>query len=414
MALTINTDLVDVQILLDAVRGEFRQKNAFMGSVLVSQGAVRVSGSMPKGGQGAVGKKIDIPYFGTLGEFVANADGSSVTPAKLEQLLEQATVERESLATEASVWAQALSQVDPAVGDPYQEGARQLMMAAERAMDKAIIDKCKATPLVADHYSATPGTSNYIDWDKVVDAKTLWGDEQDSIVAMVVHSQTLADMAKLKDSSGRPLLLADQVQGQESVTRFCGVPLVISDRTPLDGSTMGAVTSSGTSPPVATLAGTPLGPWKLVIDCQVSHASDTTIKFSTDGGNTFSDAIAAADDGVPVALIDPAKDSLVGVNGKTGITVAFASGTFNADNAWKSKALLKVTDMILQRDAAAFWYNQQRLGAKSDVDILADADIIAMHLYRAAHMYRRRRGGSRPGVVALKHNVKNYTGVVDF
>jgi hypothetical protein len=410
MAITVNTDLVDVQILLDAVRGAFKQKNAFMGSTLVSQGAVRVSGTMPQGGPGAIGKKIDIPYFGTLGEFAANADGSSVTPSKLAQILEQATIARDSLASEASVWAQALSQVDPNVGDPFQEAADQLRAAAVRAMDKVIIDECAGTPLVTDFYNAS--TPAYIDWDRVVDAKTMWGDEQDSIVAMVVHSQTHADMAKLKDSSGRPLLLMDQTDGQAQITKFCGVPLVVSDRVPLTGSTMGTVTPSGTSPPVATLAGTPLGPWKLHIDCMLTHGSATLIRFSTDGGNTWSANIAAADDSVPVALIDTAADSLVGVNGKTGITVAFAAGSFTDDNLWKSTANLKVTDMILQQDAAAFWYNAQRLGAKTDVDILADADIIAMHLYRAAKMYRRRRGGSRPGVVAIKHNVRNYVGIV--
>jgi hypothetical protein len=410
MSITVNTDLVDVQILLDAVRGVFKGKNAFMGSVLVSQGAVRVSGTMPQGGPGAIGKKIDVPYFGTLGEFANNADGSAVTPSKLAQVLEQATIARQSLATEASVWAQALAQVDPNVGDPLQEGANQLRDAAVRAMDKIIIDECKTTPLVKDVYSAT--TPVYIDWNLAVRAKTFWGDEQDAIVAMVVHSQTLADMATLTDSSGRPLLLTDQTQGQESVLKFAGVPLVVSDRVPLDSSTMGTVTSSGTAPPVATLAGTPTGPWRLVIDCITGDATTNNFKFSTDGGNTFSATIVALDDGVPVNLIDTAVDSLVGVNGKTGLTVAFAAGTFNADNLWKSCANLKVTDMILQRDAAAFWYNAQRLGAKSDVDILADADIIAMHLYSAAKLYRRRRGGSRPGCIAIKHNVRDFIGVV--
>jgi hypothetical protein len=412
MALTVNTDLIDVQVLVDAVRGVFKGKNAFMGSVLQSQGAVRVSGTMPQGGPGAIGKKIDIPYFGTIGKFVNNPDGSAVTPSKLQQVLEQATIARQSLAAETSRWAQGVGAIDPAVGDPHQEAAQQVMTQATRAMDELCVAEAATTPLVLDVYnSATPV---YLDWDLAIDAKTLWGDEQDNIVAMVVHSTTLADLAKLKNGHGDPLLLMNQTQGPESVIRFAGVPVLVSDLVPLTGSTMGAVTSSGTSPPVATLAGTPLGPWKLVIDAQTGDATTITFKFSTDGGNTFSATLTALDDGVPVALIDTAADSLVGMNGRTGLTVAFASGTFNADNLWKSQANLKVTDMILQQDALAFWYNQQRLGAQSDVDILADADIIAMHLYQATKLYRRRRGGSRPGCVAIKHNVKNYTGTVTF
>jgi len=46
-----------------------------------------------------------------------------------------------------------------------------------------------------------------------------------------------------------------------------------------------------------------------------------------------------SDDGVPVALIDPAVDSPVGDNGQTGLTVAFAEGTFNTDNLWTAKTL---------------------------------------------------------------------------
>jgi hypothetical protein len=73
-----------------------------------------------------------------------------------------------------------------------------------------------------------------------------------------------------------------------------------------------------------------------------------------------------------------------------------------------------VSTLICQQDAGAFWYNSSRFGMKSDVDILADTDVIAMHLYHATKLYRRRRGGSRPGVVAIKHNVKGYVGTVTF
>ncbi len=414
MSITVNTDMVDVQILADAVRGKFRGKNALMGSILVSRGAVRVSGTMPTGGPGAIGKKIDIPYFGTIGKFVANADGSSVTPQKVAQVLEQATVTRLSLAAEVSVWAQGLAQVNPNVGDPYEESAAQLEAAAVVAMDETMVAEFKGTELVLDVYNAT--TPVYNGWDLTVDAKTLWGDEQDSIVAMVVHSQSLADMAKEKDSSGKSLLLVNNQQGAESIVTYNGIPVLVSDKVPLDSSTMGTVTTTGTTPPVITLAGTPLGPFKLVIDCVLGGAHGTaTYRFSTDGGNTWSATVTTnATPGTAVALTDTATDSLVGMNGATGITAAFAAGTFNADNLYKSKANLKVTDMILQQDAGGFWFNAQALGAQFDKDILADANITAMHLYCAPKRYRRRRNGSRPGVVAIKHNVRGFTGVVDF
>lgn len=409
MSVTQSTDLFNPQILIDAVAGRLKGKTAFMGSVLVSSGAVMVSGTMPKGGKGAIGRTIDIPYWGSLPPFAANAEGSSPTPSKIAQTSEQATVARSSLAVETSVWAQGLGMIDPASGDPYAEGARQAQVQAVREMDRLIVAEAATTPLVYDVYSATVPV--YLDHRQVVRASTLWGDEQDDIVAMVTHSQALADLAEMTDTMGRQLLSTVQ-EGPNQVAKrtFCGMPLVVSDKTPLTGSSMGTVSSTGTTPPVMTITGTPLGPWQLVVDCQTSHASTTTIKFSVDGGNTYSDAITVSDDGVPVALTDTAVDSLVGVNGATGISVAFASGTFNADNAWTATAKLKVTSLIAQQGALAFWYNAERLGMKTDVDILEDTDLIAMHLYYAEHLYRRRRQGNRAGVVKLVHNVRNFNG----
>lgn len=417
MAITTKDEMIDVQILMDVVRGAFKGKNALMGSVFVSSGAVRVSPTMPEGGQNAIGKKIDIPYFGTIGEFLNNPDGSSVTPSKLAQASEQATVSRFSLAAEISRWAQGVGALMPGSdSDPYEEAKRQIMAAAERAMDGIMVSEFATTPLVMDVYSASSPV--YLDWDLVQEATTLWGDEQDSIVGMSLHSQTRKDAAKLKDSAGRPLLLNDQRDGQQQVTRFAGLPLVLSDRVPLTGSTMSSPMGAvGTTPPQVTLAGTPLGPWKLAIQITTAGASDGTakFKFSVDGGQIWSSIYTVPSGGGPIALDDSATtDSLVGINGKTGITATFTNDTYNVNNVYKSIANLKVTTLIAQQDAGAFWYNANRLGIQTDVDILADTDIAASHLYHAAKLYRRRRNGSRPGAIAIKHNVTGYTGGTSF
>ena len=408
MSVTQYTDLIAPQILGDVVRGKFKGKNAFAGSALVAAGAVIISGTMPKGGPGAIGKTIEIPYFGSIGEFASNAEGSSPTPTKLAQTSETATIARASLAVETSIWAQGLAQVDPALGDPYQEAADQAVASATRFIDQAIITEFATTPLVRDVYSAT--TPVYMDWDTVIKAKRLWGDEQDDIVGLIVHSTTLADMSILKSSTGAPLLLSNMTQGQGQIMSFGGVPVTTSDRMPLTGSSMGTVVSTGTAPPVATLAGTPTGPWSLQIDAQTGTATTVTFKFSTDGGNTWSAILTALDDSVAVALTDTAVDSLVGNNGATGLTVAFAAGTFNADNLWVSTALIKASSLIVKRGSGAFWYNAQRLGAKTDVDILEDTDIMAMHLYHAPKLYRRCRMGARPGVVKIIHNARDFIG----
>jgi hypothetical protein len=412
MALTTASDMLTPQILEDAIRGAFKKKTAFMGSALAASGAVIISGTMPRRGREAIGKTIDVPYFGTIPGFANNPDGSSVTPSKLAQTSEQATIARSSLAVETSRWAQGVGAVDPALGDPHDEAGRQAVEQAEREMDAKIVTAFAATPLIRDIYSAT--SPLYLTHQQVVRARSLYADDQDGIVAMVTHSQAESDLSEMLDANGRPLLtetVREGAQGQVVDKRFAGMALLISDSVPLTGSAMGSNTATGTSAPVATLTGTPTGPWDLVIECQVGGAHATaTLRFSTDGGNTWSADITTLGVGVALALTDTAVDSLVGNNGATGVSVAFAAGTFNADNKWVARANLKVTSLICQRMSGAFWYNQDALAPQPDHDTFKDSDTLALHLYHVAHLYRRRRGGARPGVIALKHNVRQFIG----
>lgn len=403
MAITTRSNQgFDVQVLTDMVQGAFSGKEAFMGSLFVQSGAVVVSPTMP--GSVEIGNTITVPHFGTIGEFVSNADGSSVNPKTLSSVTEQATVARASLAFEVSRWARGSAPTD---GDPYQEASRQCVEAARRYMDKTIIDACAGSPLVSDVYSST--TPVYFTWDGFSDARALFGDEDSDIVGMVTHSRGMNDLRKIKDTTGRPLLVESAKLGEFS--SFMGIPLLTSDRVPLTGSTMGTVTGAGTTPPVATITGTPLGAWRLRLRVSVGGAHGTArVQFSTDGGTTWSDNVATVSGGTVLPLVDTATDSLVGVNGATGLSVAFAAGTFNADNTWASTANLKVTTMALQKGAAAFWFSQEALAMQSDRDILADTGLGAMHLYHAAHRYRRRRGGSKPGVLRFCHNVSGFTG----
>ncbi len=414
MPVTQSTDLFSAQVLIDSVRGRFKRKTAFLGSALVSGGAVRVLPTMPHGGKGALNKTVDIPYYGVLGGFSSNPEGSSASPQKVAQTSEQATIGRSSLMVETSILAQGVAMGSPELGNPYDEAAAQAMVEAEREMDRQIVAKVKTTPLVLSLYNASSPV--YLEHRHVIQARSKWGDEQDDIVGMVTHSQALADLATIYDAMGRPLLIETVQEGQEGVVKrsFGGVPLTVSDSVPLDGSTMGSVTSTGSTPPVATLVvadATKMGPWDLRIEVLVGGAHTTaTFRFSVDGGQTWSATLTTAGVGVALPLVDTAVDSLVGNNGQTGLTVAFAAGTFNSDNRYSSIANLSCSTLLLQRDAAIFWYNADRLGAKTDIDIAEDTDLFAMHLYYIAHMYRRRRMGSRPGVVKITHNLRGFTG----
>ncbi len=406
MAQTTKSDVLNPEILTEAVQGAFAQKTAFMGSILVSSGAITVAGTMPECGPDAIGKEVTVPYFGLIGEFEENVgDGVAATPKKLSQNSEKSSVVRDTCAFEVTRWAQGNASVNPNVGDPYEESARQAVEAAQRQMDKAMITSFSASPLAMDKYSS--GAPVFLDYNFVVNGKGKLGDEMEQLAGMIVHSQTKVDLMKLADSAGNKFLVTSQREGD--IDRFCGIPLITSDRVPLTGSTMGTVTSAGTAPPAITLSGTPLGAFDLRIKCTLAGARGTfTIQFSTDGGGTWSaDLLSAAS----VPLIDTTKDPLTGVNGATGITATIANAAASLDNTWSSTANLKVHTLLVARGAGAFWYNRNALSLQTDRNILADSDIGAMHLYRVAHLYRRRRGGTKPGVIVLKHNVTNYVGV---
>lgn len=392
---------LDVQQLTDTIQGVFHGKDAFMGSILVAQGAVVVNDSFNVSDPTWIGNEITIPYFGMVGEFVQNSEDTAITPSQLKMTNERATVDRSSLGVEVTQWARHSA---PNNEDPYQTAALQFRAAAQRRMDVLSVAEAAGTPLVKDIYSAS--TPAYLDWDTMIDALALMGDEEDAIVAMCVSSRTKADLRKLRDEQNRPLLLDGMRQG--TLTTFAGVPLIVSDQLPLTGSTMTSpMTESGTLPDI-TLAGTPKGPWNLKILVVTTGTQTThTFKFSTDGGNTYSAVMTGA---ASVPLIDTAADSLVGVNGTTGITATFAVGTYTAADYYTSTANIKQTSLILQKGALAFWYNRLAMGFQTHPDIMKDNVLGAMHMYHATKLYRRRNGGSRPGCVAIKHNVKNYIG----
>jgi hypothetical protein len=396
MARTLKTDVLIPEVFTEAVQGAFSQRTVLMDSVLAATGAAVIQGDFG-GGPNDVGNEITVPYFGTIGEFVANSEGNAAQLNKIMQTFEKATVTRDSLGFEVTRWAQ-----NSMGGDAYEEAARQITISARRAMDRRLITAAVAPGgIVQALYSS--GSPQLMNYDVMVDAKLRWGDEQDGIVAMVVHSKTHADLLKLRLTTGAPML-ADPIKDGE-VGRFLGVPVAVSDALPLTGSTMGAVVAAGTSPPTVTLAGTPNGAHRLQIQVVTGGALGTmTYKFSTDGGNNWSSTIVSDVGGVQI-LTDAAVDSLVGNNGLTSLTATFAAGTYNADNLYTSTAALKVRSLLLKSGALGFWYNKAAIQLQTDKDILVDSSIAAMHLYAAAIRYRRRGGSTKSGVVIIEHNV---------
>jgi HK97 family phage major capsid protein len=69
--------------------------------------------------------------------------------------------------------------------------------------------------------------TGYIDYDAIVKARALLGDEAEEFAAFVCHSKVYTDLLKLKDSAGRPLLIEP---GPQPRLTILGVPIIQSDR----------------------------------------------------------------------------------------------------------------------------------------------------------------------------------------
>lgn len=292
--------LISVTVLVEAIQAEFEGMTSLWGT-----NAVIVKTDMPTmtldGGTVVEGDKIRIPYFDSMGELedIVN-EGDALTPSLLTASDEEAIVQHSGKAFELTRFARRFGGGGK---DPYAEAARQFRTMVERRADKALLDSATAglnSNFVNNVYDA--GTPVNLDWDVVVDSKLLWGDEQEDIALIVMHSKVYGSLIKLKDANGRPLLL-DPKEGK--LGTFAGIPIKVSDR--------GTVDSTNPAAPI-----------------------------------------------------------------------------------YKTK--------IFKKGSLIFW-----MGGTPDMgedrDILANTDILAYHVYWAAHRYRRTPGGTKPGVVEIRHNV---------
>lgn len=400
MAQTNKNDFLHPELVEEAVQAALGKENAFMGSLAASLGIVKINDSFG-GGADNIGDLVTVPQFSAIGRFEKLADGASSTTKKITQSKEQAQVTRGTLSFEMTRWARSGFK-GTGGSDPYEEIARQVVAQATEYMDEEIMAAAVTgtEQLVVDKYNSS--TPRNLDWDLLVDAKSMFRDFQSDIAAIAIHSRTQGDLSKLKDTTGRPLL-TDPV-GQDGVARIMGYPVIVSDRLPVDNSAMTAVTATGTTPPTITLSNTTgftgaVRPVDLRIECTLAGARGTwKFRWSLDGGSNWTENVTSAATVDLVDPLDPVAGSLL------GITLNIATGNAAVDNVWTAKSILKHTSLILKRNSLAFWYNRAALSLQTVPVPQNDSVIGAMHCYSVAHRYKRVNGTPLPGVVKIRHN----------
>ncbi len=405
MAASANSiaDAVKSPAIKDAVRIALSGKNVFMNSPLVATGAAVTMGSLGLGSND-LGNSITVPYLGVLGEYESRNDGDDAVYKKVKTASETAILQRYSLATSTTRLGNAsdggINLIDELPGKMVEQ--------AQRCMDQRVLTAAVAAgALRRDVYNS--GTPRYLDWELLIDAKTMFGDEQQDVVALAVSSKSYGDIQKQKDSQNRPLFIPNQnlqngLPGNGIIGTYGGIPLVVRDSLPLSGS-MGTVVPAGTTPPVLTVTGTPFKAYDLRLRVTVGGAHGTAkFQFSTDGGVNWSADINTTTAGASISLIDSNVITIVGRNGTTGLTVAFAAGTFNVDNAYTVPPAVKQRSLLLKRNALAFWYNAAAAAPIVEFNAANDETRFFSHLYFVAHRYTIAPGGSLPGVLVLEHN----------
>lgn len=374
------------EVLQDAVRAQFRGKLALLGSL-----AVITNSSLAPSARG--GDQIDVPKFDLIGDLedvAENVDLTVATPP--DGSLESCTVQRSGKAFTLTDWKKAAEQF----ADPYAEYSRQIVDAANRRWDRALIEKACASGLpgnhVIDRFNA--GTPVKMSWSFAIDGRRPFGDEQEDLGMIVCHSKSFFDLIAEVDSQLRPIQANGPMDGD--IVRVAGVMIKISDRTPIFFPTT-TLTAAGTTPPAVTITdaanGNTFAIDSIRVEITTGGARGTAqFRYSFDGGASWSESAVLT-----------AATYVMKINGaSTGITLNFPTGTYATDNVYTSAAA-KYSSVLVKRRALLLWYSNKPL-IEEMREPKADRTLITLNTYFAAHRFGRLVGSSRPGVVILRHN----------
>jgi hypothetical protein len=215
--------------------------------VLFGSGAVFVDTTMQDGKSNYLaGTTVKIPYWTAPAPWEDLVDGAAATPAVMTAgsadgttaTPEQAAIQRAAKAIQFTNWAKR----NPL--DPYGEAVKDLVIGSAGYRDKmeakliaAAMDTTGWGAFKKDVFNVS--TPAYLTHDLVIDGMGTLGSEgfNDPPALLIVHSATLTNMWKQKDSTGRVLLMGGTVAPAlvaGGPTGFMmmplGIPVMVSDR----------------------------------------------------------------------------------------------------------------------------------------------------------------------------------------
>lgn len=221
MATTARSDLILPDILAEEVLKGFTGMNALDGSGVVTMNPGLQAGSSE------VGNTVTVPFFDSIGEAEEVAENGALTPVKMTQSSETATVVRFGKAVSLGGLAKRAKSTGK---DPYQIASMAILEMVRRKVDSLAIDRLVSRAVAASLvYDGSAATASVTD---IIQALKGFGDELDNeeLALWIMNSKPYWDAASLADSTGRALFVPAQ---GERLAMISGAPVRMSNKSNL-------------------------------------------------------------------------------------------------------------------------------------------------------------------------------------
>ncbi len=219
---TLKSDMIVPEVFGDIVTAKFKGKLVIANFALTDTTLV-----------GNPGDTVHFPKWNPIGNAEDLEEDVAMVPEKLTSSDADATVKEVGKAVVISDQALLSS-----IGDPLDEAGAQVGKVVARKIDADLISEAVTNCPEGRKILSTVTDEFY---EKVADAKSLWGDEAEEIAVLLVHSKMYT--ALLKDPN---FISADKYPAGVLITgaigTLYGVPVMITDRVPYDTDT-GVATS---------------------------------------------------------------------------------------------------------------------------------------------------------------------------
>jgi N4-gp56 family major capsid protein len=321
---TLKSDMIVPEVFGDIVTAKFKGKLVIANFALTDTTLV-----------GNPGDTVHFPKWNPIGDAEDLEEDVAMVPEVLTSSDADATVKEVGKAVVISDQALLSS-----IGDPLDEAGAQVGKVVARKIDADLVSEA-----VTNCPEGRVVDTNDEFYEKVADAKSLWGDEAEEIAVLLVHSKMYT--ALLKDAN---FISADKYPAGVLITgaigTLYGVPVMITDRVPyatetgiatsimLERNALGYITKR--APIVET--GRDILKRNTIITTNVHYAVKL---INTDGIAVIKHSLAGGGytpgvDPVEVTRADGDVTQDAGKTGGTGLTYAFVAEskklTINANN----------------------------------------------------------------------------------